>query len=66
MPRFQMIIELDTNGMSVQVEYPQDKMFCDYMLNEARRILDRADAERAAASRIVRPADAAFIPTGKL
>lgn len=59
MATVKMIIEFDTETDRVRVGHPPGKMLCDFMLAEARRILDRQDDLAAAGEgngkRIVEP-----------
>ena len=43
-----IIIEMNLETGAVRVGHPDSKIHCDYMLAEAKRILDRVDSKRAA------------------
>lgn len=52
-----MTIELETSTGQVRLGRPKDRMLFDYMLNEARRIAERAFAKEASERKIVPPTD---------
>ena len=55
----QMTIVFEPGTGRVNVQYPENKVICDFMLCEARRILDRSDDKRIAGEgngRIIVPA----------
>jgi hypothetical protein len=47
-PELRIVIEYDPRTQRVQMAYPENKMLCDFLLAEARRIMDREDAAAAA------------------
>ena len=47
-PELRIVIEYDPRTQRVQMAYPENKMLVDFLLAEARRIVDREDAAVAA------------------
>lgn len=51
MTTVRLIVEMDLETGKVKVGHPNSKIHCDYMLAEAKRILDRIDDRIAAGER---------------
>ena len=65
MPSIRMIIEMDLESGRLKVGHPDSKAHCDYMLAEAKRILDRLDLERHYREKGgVVPAGSVAVPVG--
>lgn len=62
MAGIQIVIEYDPQTERVRVGHPTNRMLCDFMLAEARRILDRQYDKAAENRTIVQPVD--VLPAG--